>query len=257
MRSEDKDKRIAVLVSVAVHAAVFGVLAGAGVFTFIQEHSQAEPVDVTLYNEDAVRNLPQLGDGSSAGPTYAAPAAPVPAIDESYTDEVQAQREIQHIMAETGADARQAEQIAAAQHNGRAPAEGQKAASADAHRSSTGHGPGGLGTHSIPGGQGDGVPGGDGLQPASKARLVSVPNVDSYYPEDLRRKNISGTVVVHIVVAADGSVSSAAVAASSGYEAMDSAAVQIAYGCVYEPARNSYGQAVASERDLNIPFQIQ
>ena len=36
---------------------------------------------------------------------------------------------------------------------------------------------------------------------------------------------------------------------------MDEAAVQIAYGCVYEPAQNSYGQAVASERDLNIPFK--
>ena len=84
-----------------------------------------------------------------------------------------------------------------------------------------------------------------------------MPDVNSYYPEELRRKNIGGTVTVHIVVGADGSVASASVSASSGYAAMDEAAVQIAYGCVYEPARNSYGQAVASERDLNIPFQIR
>ena len=93
--------------------------------------------------------------------------------------------------------------------------------------------------------------------PAAKARLISVPDVNSYYPEELRRKNIGGTVTVHIVVSADGSVASASVSASSGYAAMDEAAVQIAYGCVYEPAQNGYGQAVASERELNIPFQIR
>ena len=178
----------------------------------------------------------------------------MPAIDESYTEEVQEQREVQKIMAETGVDAAQAKEIAAAHRTQSAAGQGP---SSEGQGRDAGQGTSGSGSESGSGGSTAGVPGGDGLRPATKARLVSVPDVNSYYPEELRRKNIGGTVTVHIVVGADGSVASASVSASSGYAAMDEAAVQIAYGCVYEPAQNSYGQAVASERDLNIPFQIR
>ena len=65
MRREDKDKRLALFVSLAVHGTLFVVLAAAGVFTFIQTRSQAEPIDVTVYNEDSMNNLPKLGGGTS------------------------------------------------------------------------------------------------------------------------------------------------------------------------------------------------
>lgn len=253
MRREEKDKRLALFVSLAVHGALFVVLAAAGVFTFIQTRSQAEPIDVTVYNEDSINNLPKLG-GGDGGPTYEAPASPMPAIDESYTEEVQEQREVQKIMAETGVDAAQAKEIAAAHKPQSAAGQGL---SSDRKGRGAGQGASGSGSEPGSGGSAVGIPGGDGLRPATKARLVSVPDVNSYYPEELRRKNIGGTVTVHIVVSADGSVASASVSASSGYAAMDEAAVQIAYGCVYEPAQNSYGQAVASERELNIPFRIR
>lgn len=254
MRREDQDKRLALLVSLAVHAAVFVALAAAGVFTFIQTRSQAEPIDVTVYNEESLHNLPAPGSGNGGGPTYDAPASPMPPIDESYTEAVQEQREVQQIMSERGVDAAQAKEIVQAREVQAASGQGSSEKGA---RHGAGQGTAGDGADSGSGGSAAGVPGGDGLRPATKARLLSVPDVDSYYPEELRRKNISGTVTVHIVIGADGSVASAAVSASSGYEAMDDAAVQIAYSCAYEPARNSYGQAVASERDLNIPFQIR
>ena len=85
MRREDKDKRLALFVSLAVHGTLFVVLAAVGVFTFIQTRSQVEPIDVTVYNEDSMNNLPKLGGGDGA-PTYEAPASPMPAIDESYTE---------------------------------------------------------------------------------------------------------------------------------------------------------------------------
>ena len=123
MRREDKDKRLALFISLAVHGALFVVLAAAGVFTFIQTRSQAEPIDVTVYNEDSMNNLPKLG-GGDGGPTYDAPASPMPAIDESYTEEVQEQREVQKIMAETGVDAAQAKEIAAAHRTQSAAGQG-------------------------------------------------------------------------------------------------------------------------------------
>lgn len=260
MRQEDRDKRTAVLISAAIHAVVFMLLAAGGVFTFIQTRSQPEPIDVTVYNEEASSDLPAAGN-DGGGPTYRAPAGAMPQIDESYTDSVQEKREVRHIMAEQGVDAQQAKNIADERREKKsslAGAVGISSAAGTAEEGGNGQGNGaGSGSSSSGNGSGHGVAGEDGGQPETKARLVSVPNVDSYYPEGLRRKNIGGTVIVHIVIAADGSVTSASVSSSSGYEDMDRAAVQIAYGCVYEPARNRYGQAVASERDLHIPFQIR
>ena len=144
MRREEKDKRLALFVSLAVHGALFVVLAAAGVFTFIQTRSQAEPIDVTVYNEDSINNLPKLG-GGDGGPTYEAPASPMPAIDESYTEEVQEQREVQKIMAETGVDAAHAKEIAAA-HKTQSAA-GQSPSS-DGRRLA-GRGPGCSGRHGL------------------------------------------------------------------------------------------------------------
>lgn len=260
MRQEDRDKRTAVLISAAIHAAVFMLLAAGGVFTFIQTRSQPEPIDVTVYNEEASSDLPVAGN-DGGGPTYRAPAGAMPQIDESYTDSVQEKREVRHIMAEQGVDAQQAKNIVDEQREKKSSLSGVGSSSAAGTAEEGGNGQGsgadGSGSGSSGNSSGHGVAGEDGGLPETKARLVSVPNVDSYYPEGLRRKNIGGTVIVHIVIAADGSVTSASVSSSSGYEDMDRAAVQIAYGCVYEPARNRYGQAVASERDLHIPFQIR
>ena len=246
MKQDDKEKRIALLASICVHAAVFAALAAAGVFSLLQDHSQGRPIDVTIYQEDSLRNLPRLGDEREGGNER--PQA-VPAIDETFTQDVEGrQKEIEQVMAEQGLDEAQARHVVQGKAVGMA---------ASPAGSGSGAMPVGDGSGTGSRGSPDGLPQGDGLRPATKAKLVSIPDVNSYYPEALRRKHVTGTVTVDIAISADGSVASAVVTGSSGYGAMDEAALQIAYQCRYEPARNTAGQAVSSERELRIPFTIE
>lgn len=276
---------MAAAISIGLHVIVFGLLAAGGMFTFLQSHSQAPPVDVTVYNEESQDDTPAAGNGEPAsnggggsGETYHMPQENMPTISESYTQEVQEQREIKKVMQMQGISEEKAKAVVAAQSDAEKSA--SEAVSGNHHPGDTtagntaaGDGPGdterpgnnpdaapGLGTDAN-GNPHGGDPNGDqhseGRRPATKARLISQPDVNSYYPQDLRQKNITGTVTVHVVIAADGTVSSASVSGSSGYAAMDAAAVQIAYQCQYEPARNEQGEAVAAERNLSIPFVLQ
>ena len=285
MTQEERDKRMAAAISIGLHVIVFGLLAAGGMFTFLQSHSQAPPVDVTVYNEESQDDTPAAGNGEPAsnggggsGETYHMPQENMPTISESYTQEVQEQREIKKVMQMQGISEEKAKAVVAAQSDAEKPT--ADAVSGNHHPGDTtagntaaGDGPGdtegpgnnpdaapGLGTDAN-GNPHGGDPNGDqhseGRRPATKARLISQPDVNSYYPQDLRQKNITGTVTVHVVIAADGTVSSASVSGSSGYAAMDAAAVQIAYQCQYEPARNEQGEAVAAERNLSIPFVLQ
>lgn len=300
MIPEERDKRMAAIISIGVHVIVFSLLAAGGMFSFLQTHSQAKPVDVTIYNEDALENTPPVGNGETSsdgggGETYHIPQKQMPAIQESYTQAVQEEREIKKVMQHQGISKEQAKNIVTAKKQ---PATTTSADVKDANkenhtvsqtgphrvegvaneadgaaekagngRGGSGNGPGnnpdaapGLGTSSngnAYGGDPQGSSHSQGKRPATKARLISQPDVNAYYPQELRKKNITGTVTVHVVITSDGVVSSASVSGSSGYAAMDAAAVQIAYQCRYEPARNEQGDAVAAERNLSIPFVLQ
>ena len=286
MTQEERDKRMAAAISIGLHVIVFGLLAAGGMFTFLQSHSQAPPVDVTVYNEESQDDTPAAGNGEAAsnggsggsGETYHMPQENMPPISESYTQEVQEQREIKKVMQTQGISEEKAKAVVAAQSDAEKSA--SEAVSGNHHPGDTtagntaaGDGPGdtegpgnnpdaapGLGTDAN-GNPHGGDPNGDqhseGRRPATKARLISQPDVNACYPQELRKKNITGTVTVHVVITADGTVSSASVSGSSGYAAMDAAAVQIAYQCQYEPARNEQGEAVAAERNLSIPFVLQ
>lgn len=283
MSGWQREKRLALALSLGVHAVIFGLLAAGGLFSFLQTHSQAPPVDVTVYNEDAetaevapADSAPAASGGSGGGETYAVPTA-MPAISEAYTQAAQEERFVRKVMAEHHVDAATAKQLAAAQQSqAAAGTTGTTTAATAAGTVGSGSpsgggadgasGSGGTGSDAGSGGgtgtgAGSGAGTGDssgngGQRPAKKARLISQPDVSAYYPETLRRQNITGTVTVHIVISADGTVTSADVAASSGYGEMDAAAVRLAYQCRYEPAENEYGQAVAAERNLKIPFGL-
>lgn len=288
MTQEDRDKRIAAMLSISLHVIIFGLLAAGGMFSFLQTHSQAQPVDVTIYNEDAQDTTPTAGNGeplSNGGDaeTYHMPKENLPAIRESYTQAVQEEREIKKVMQHQGISKEQAKNIVTAKkqmatatsadakdsntenntvsQTGPHRVEGiAKEADGSAEKGNNPNAAPGLGTSSTGnayGGDPQGSFHSQGKRPATKARLISQPDVNAYYPQELRKKNITGTVTVHVVITADGTVSSASVSGSSGYAAMDAAAVHIAYQCRYEPARNEQGDAVAAERNLNIPFVLQ
>lgn len=259
MMRRHADKQMAWVISVLLHAAAFVVLAVGGVFTFLQHHGQAVPVDIFVYNDDAVRNAAASAVTSSEM-AYEAHGVSLPAINETYTQTVQEERSVREVMAEQHVDAAEAREIVRQQRSESAAAVPNSEAAVPGTDTAVGAAvPGELGFGSGEHVKQEGETGNAGAQekrPAKKARLLSLPDVHSFYPESLRKKNISGSVTVHVLVSAEGMVAEASVTESSGYAEMDEAAVQIAYQCQYEPAENEYGQPVAAERNMHIPFSL-
>jgi|GEM_PF-214698 len=93
----------------------------------------------------------------------------------------------------------------------------------------------------------------DGV-PVTPPNLLSAP--EPAYPESLQAKNIEGTVNVGMTVNASGGVDSAYVAGSSGYPAMDAAAVNVAYRWRFSPARDNSGAPCACTVTLPVSFTL-
>ncbi len=81
-------------------------------------------------------------------------------------------------------------------------------------------------------------------------------NREPVYPEDLRRRQIGGRVLLSVLIAADGSVSEVFVAQSSGQPALDSAAVTAIRAWRFVPAQRG-PQAVAYRVQLPVNFSIR
>jgi protein TonB len=76
------------------------------------------------------------------------------------------------------------------------------------------------------------------------------------YPPELERAGIEGTVTFRLKIAADGSVSEALVEKTSGYAAMDRAALEAVRRWRFTPARR-FGLPVAIEVRKRFPFVIE
>jgi protein TonB len=79
-------------------------------------------------------------------------------------------------------------------------------------------------------------------------------NPPKYPIESLRRKE-QGTVLLHLTVGADGSVTDIVIARSSGFERLDNAALRAVRGWRWRPMTRG-GQAVAVTGDMPIPFTL-
>lgn len=293
MIGADRDKRLALAISIGFHVVVFSALAMSGVFTFLQQKTQDRPIDVTVYQQNgtddgdvtssapAGDSAPGGGSSSPAAPTYTVPQQKsLPSINESYTNAAQEARSVAAAMsaqrgtaptapantshtATTGAPTGTGPSTASGGAKGSDTA-GQPTGNGD----STGNGKGnetdsGNGTDTS---QGNGNGGSDstgpaaetpGRRPAKNAHAIYTPDPSSYYPESLRRKNITAVVVVQFIVGPDGSVTSASVATSSGYPAADDAAVRLVSAYRYSPAENEYGQPVSAEGTQTVRFSLE
>jgi protein TonB len=77
-------------------------------------------------------------------------------------------------------------------------------------------------------GNGRGRPGGAGMRDALDARAFCVSCPEPSYPLIARARGWQGTVEVALFVRADGSVNGASLGRSSGYQALDDAAIAVA-----------------------------
>lgn len=75
------------------------------------------------------------------------------------------------------------------------------------------------------------------------------------YPAAARRRGVTGTVVLHVRVGADGAVTEVTVASSSGNALLDEAAKKSVRGARFVPARRG-GHAVAAAVDLPVVFRL-
>ncbi len=242
MREERREKRIAAVTSVVIHILVFFILAGSGIFSFLREPSQTQSIEVTLYHEDSSNNLPKAGAHGDAE-IYYSPSYSVADV----------------VMPDTAEHKKNSHAKAIPSLNENVWEEGGAAtvSSDSLVFGGFGNGRGQTWTGNSFGSSKDGVSDGGGIRPETKAVLIYIPDVSDYYPENLRKKQITGTVGIRIIISSDGTVAEAVVASSSGYAEMDDAAMEIAWQCRYDPARNMNGEAVPAERNLNIPFEIK
>ncbi|MDE2752026.1 MAG: energy transducer TonB [Gemmatimonadota bacterium] len=92
------------------------------------------------------------------------------------------------------------------------------------------------------------------VAPAIANRLEVQRALAVEYPPVLRDAGIGGTTLVHMYINVAGVVGNALVAATSGYEQLDQAALRVAAAFEFEPAQNE-GENVAAWLQVPITFQ--
>lgn len=103
-------------------------------------------------------------------------------------------------------------------------------------------------------GTGEGSGGdGDGRDASRGATLTSYRKI---YPQSARRAGETGSVDVGVAVGEDGTVTSAWVTASSGYERLDQAALDSAYTWHFAPALDAAGRPIAGETVVRVRYEL-
>ena len=87
-------------------------------------------------------------------------------------------------------------------------------------------------------GGGDAAPAAPPAPPAERVEASLRAEATPEYPQELIEDDVEGSVTVKILVAADGSVESVRLVTSSGYSAMDRAAIAAGYRFQFNPGDN-------------------
>ena len=246
----NEEKRARIMswgISLLVHALALVAAASAGLFLLVQQPPAPDIVDVALLPGSGQ----QPGESGPAAAEQTAPApdsgaagmvmpdlADVPEIRETYTrdnEKQKAYRQAHHVSAD-GTVVQAATQPAA----GSKGSAGSTGSATDGAAGSTGGNAGngaGNGSGNGNGNGGDAGAGGNASAPpvpAERITAVCTYRPDPVYPESLRAQGAEGRVQVRIMVAADDSIEGVEVLSSSGYPAMDQAALRAAWGCRFQ-----------------------
>jgi protein TonB len=93
------------------------------------------------------------------------------------------------------------------------------------------------------------------VAPGTPIKPISMPDVHDYYPEQARRDGQEGRAQVKVCVGANGKIESAETASTSGFPALDEAAVKVAKAARFKPA-TSEGKPVESCATLPVKFEL-
>ena len=225
---ERDGERKALGASLLLHLILFLTAAAMGLFSVANPIGKRPPIDVVLYDEGS-------DAGSSAAGDSAPAAAPVVTVDDIVVQD-------KNVVPE----AVQEQQINAQQNTLRtvqSTAHTVQTGTAGARGSQSGNpsGSASVGTGSgTSTGDSDGTAG-LGSAPAPPQERVEASlraEARPEYPQELIDDDVEGSVTIKILVAADGSVEAVDVASSSGYRAMDRAAVAAGWRFQFNPGDN-------------------
>lgn len=230
---ENYGQRKAFGLSLGLHFVLFLLAAAMGLFSAAEPSAvHRPPLDVFLYDGG--------GDAGAATGDDLAPAAPAVSFPDDIVLEdktvVQEERQEQRPVQNTS---RTVQSRAPAASTAQAPTEsnggGGSAPVVGAGGASGAGSTGGVGTGDGDGGEGSG----EGTAPPKERVEASLrAEARPEYPQELIDDDVEGSVTIEILVAADGSVEDVSVTSSSGFRAMDKAAVAAGWRFQFNPGDN-------------------
>ena len=224
---ERDGERKALGASLLLHLILFLTAAAMGLFSVASPTGKRPPIDVVLYDAGSDAGSSAAGDSASA-------AAPVVTVDDIV---VQDKNVVPEAVQEQQTSAqknmpRTVQSTAHTVQTGTAGARGSQSGNTSGSSAGTG-----SGTST---GDSDGTAG-LGSAPAPPQERVEASlraEARPEYPQELIDDDVEGSVTIKILVAADGSVEAVDVASSSGYRAMDRAAVAAGWRFQFNPGDN-------------------
>jgi protein TonB len=93
------------------------------------------------------------------------------------------------------------------------------------------------------------------IVPGTNMKLSYQPDISDYYPESSRRAGEEGRAMVKVCVSAAGKIDSAELQTTSGFPALDQAAVKLAKASKFKPATQE-GKPVSTCAPLPVKFTL-
>ena len=222
---EKRGTYTALSLSLALHVILLLAAGALGLFSIAVPQTGDTPVEVTLY------------DAGSPAAAAAGDSTPAPAVS-AVSDVVIVDKTLPpETPQETPEQTSNPQTSAAAPSK---PSDGTQTGTAGNGSSGGGDtaGTGTKGGTSGTSGGGDATPAAPSAPPAERVAASLRAEATPEYPQELIEDDVEGSVTVKILVAADGSVESVKLVTSSGYSAMDRAAIAAGYRFQFNPGDN-------------------
>ena len=222
---EKRGTYTALSLSLALHVILLLAAGALGLFSIAVPQTGDTPVEVTLY--DAGPPAAAAAGDSAAAPAVSA-VSDVVIVDKTLPPETPQETPKQTSNPQTSATSSK-------------PSDGTQTGTVGSSGSSGGGDTAGTGTKggtSGTSGGGDAAPAAPPAPPAERVEASLRAEATPEYPQELIEDDVEGLVKVNILVAADGSVESVKLVTSSGYSAMDRAAIAAGYRFQFNPGDN-------------------
>lgn len=222
---EKRGTYTALSLSLALHVILLLAAGALGLFSIAVPQTGDTPVEVTLY------------DAGSPAAAAAGDSAPAPAVS-AVSDVVIVDKTLPPETPQETSKQKSNPQTSATSSK---TSDGTQTGTTGSSGSNGGGDTAGTGTKggtSGTSGGGDAAPAAPPAPPAERVAASLRAEATPEYPQELIEDDVEGSVTVKILVAADGSVESVKLISSSGYSAMDRAAIAAGYRFQFNPGDN-------------------